>query len=318
MSLPNSSATSQKRLWTLVIFGFVFIHGTIMQVRGPILPLLKSTFDISHGILGLVGPAATAGVVFALLAGGLRAGSVNMHRFLVVATGLAAIASIAVAFSPSVGSLLLFLGFQGIGLGLFRAFDRPILGHMYSDSRGRMFSYYTAVWAVGAASVPILTTLVVQRVSWRGLYVIFVFPLICCAIALSCLADPPHTGTEQTLTRNELGHLLRRSSVLATIVLVVLSGSLEGVIFTWFPYFARTIVSPATANTLLTYFFIAYIPGRLLAGTILEYVDNLHFVFFLAACTVPALYFTVVDPSHLTIGIVVTGLFVSGLFPLLY
>lgn len=305
----------EKRLWTLLILGFVFVHGAIMQVRGPILPLLESTFQVSTGVLGLVGPAATVGVVSAVLIGGLSAGRVDMHRLLLVALALTGISSIAVSLAPSIVFLLLFLTFQGLGTGLFRALDRPILGHMYSSSRGRMFSYYTAVWAMGAATAPLLITSSVQYMSWRGIYLLFVVPIALCGIVLLRLPEPPHIATEKAITREELRKLLGQPPVVVTISLVVLSGSIEGALFTWFPYFAGTFVSSATANTMLTYFFLAYIPGRLLSGTILEYVDNLRFVLLLALCSLPALYFTVIHTSHLTYGIIASGLFVSGMFP---
>lgn len=243
------SAPSQKRLWTGVILGFVFVQGVLMQVRGPILPLIEATFDVTPGVLGLVGPAATTGVVVALLMGGLRAGAVDMRHLLVAATGLAALATVAVTVSPTISVLLVVLCIQGLGTGLFRAFDRPILGHMYAENRGQVFSYYTAVWAIGAASAPVLTTVVVRHVSWRGLYVLFVPPLALCSLVVYHLADPPHVETEQALTRADLGHLLRQPPVVATVCLVVLSGGLEGMIYTWFPYFARTMVPVATANT---------------------------------------------------------------------
>lgn len=311
------SHLSETRRWTILILGFVFVHGAIMQIRGPILPLLESTYHVSTGVLGLVGPAATSGVIGALLVGGLRAGSVNMRWVLIAATTVAGLATVAISMAPTIVVLLVFLTVQGLGTGLFRAYDRPILGHMYPESRGRMFSYYTAVWAVGAATAPVLTTFVVQYVSWRGLYLLFVVPLALATAVLYYLSEPPRVETEESLTRTELRQLLRRPPVVITICLVVLTGSIEGAIFTWFPYFAGTIVSTAHANTLLTYFFLAYIPGRLLVGTLLEFVDTLRFVLLLALCALPALYFTVIDTSHITIGIVATGVFVSGMFPAL-
>lgn len=311
------SPSRQRYIWAGLICGFVFIHGAIMQVRGPLLPLIQSNFSVSESILGLVGPTATAGTLVALLVGGLRAGSVDMKRLMAVATAAAAVVTAGLAYAPTIGIMLALFGLQGLSFGLFRAFDRPILGHMFPESRSRVFSYYAAVWAVGAATGPLLTNIVISHAAWQSIFLLFVPALLGFMILCFRLDEPPGLSVEQSLHRAELSQLLRHPGVLSIALLVMLSGGVEGVIYAWYPYFSQRFTSVETANTLLSLYLIAYIPGRVVVGTLIEYVENLRFVLVLSVLALPALYLAIQRPELAYVGIPMSGLLISGFFPAL-
>jgi len=312
-----SSKTGYRLVWACLICGVVFLHGAVMQIRGPLLPLIQATFSVSESVLGLVGPTATAGTLVAILVGGLRAGSVDMKWFMAVALAAAAIVTAGLAYAPTIGIMLALFGLQGLSFGLFRAFDRPILGHMFPESRSRVFSYYAAVWAVGAATGPLLTNIVISRAPWQSIFLLFVPGLLGFMVLSIRLDEPPGLSVEQPLHRAELSQLLRQPGVLSIVLLVILSGGVEGIIYAWYPYFSQRFASIETGNTLLSLYLIAYIPGRILVGTLIEYVENLRFVLVLSLLALPALYLAILRPELAFVGIPASGLLISGVFPAL-
>jgi len=63
---------------------------------------------------------------------------------------------------------------------------------------------------------------------------------------------------------------------------LILSGSIEGTLFTWLPYFATQFVLEPNANLILSGFLVTYIPARAVYSVIVQRVDSLLLVAVLA------------------------------------
>ena len=305
--------------WTVVVFSFVACHGVVSQTRGPLLASFEQSFGLSAGLLGAVAPAATVGLLLAVLLVGMNAGRLRVRTALLAGVGLTLASLVSLALVQSywvlVGSFLL----QGIGIGVVRALDRPLLGHLYPEGRGRVFNLYALTWAVGATIGPLFVNWVLSVTDWRMTFLFLVLPLVPVVFVLWRTTPPREMHNEQQLSLSATRRLLSRPAVLGMAAALVISGSIEGTMFAWFAYYAGEFVPRARANVLLSGFLVAYIPGRLLYSHLCDRLSPLNLVLALAVVGVPVsgLAFTARSWPTLAAGALALGFVVAGFFPTL-
>lgn len=307
-----------RRRWTVVILAFVALSGLGMQMRGPLVPVLGEQWGLSDGQLGLVSPAGTVGYVVTVLAVGAVAGRIDSRRFVLGGLAVVTLGVFAMGVAPVFLGYLGFLVVRGLGTGVVRALDRPMLSHFYPASRGRMFNLYDLAWAIGAASGPAVMTVAISQGNWRlayyGLGVAFV---VLTAFVLTL--DSPADGAESPLDLAGAVTLLRTPAVAAMALTLVFHTGLEGAMFIWLPTFGERIadLSSGAANLLLSVFLLAYIPGRLVYTGISERFGYGRLVIALEALIVPTFYVTffVLDGTATFVGVAVLGALVSGIYP---
>lgn len=310
---------NERRLWTLGIFLFAVLSGLGIQMRGALLISFKDTFSVSESLLGLVAPAATAGFVFFLLFTGMRAGRIDVRKYLFVGVGLSILFTFFVGVSFSFPLLLFFLFGRGVAEGIFRGVDRPTLSHLYPERRGWIFSLHGLAWALGAAASPLFVNFIISFASWRLAYFLlaaFFLPVL----FLVWKIDPQgFEGKESSISLKELGKILRNPVVIGMISLIVMSTGIEGGFFTWLPYYADKLFSRSTANLAFFGYLVAYVPGRYFYSRLSGREDYLNLVLLNSSLVVVLLFLTfVVVEGYVILALVfIVGFLISGNFPIL-
>ncbi|MFD1570825.1 MFS transporter [Halorubrum laminariae] len=308
----------RARAWTVAVFSFIFADAVAVQARGPILASLGEEFGASTAALGLVAPAGTAGFLVAVVVTGILAGRVRMRPTLLAGAACTVGALVAMSAAPTYALFLFALLGQGTAAGAFRGLDRVVLSHLHADSRARIYTVYTLVWAVGAVLTPQLVSVVLAVDEWRTLFLV----VACAFLPATLLAaryDLPSVDAERSISRSDLARLLRRPAVLGSCLGMALTGALEGVLFTWLVYYAETMYPTTTANALLSVYLLAYIPARLGCATAIERVPHLLLLLTALAPAVPALAvaFSGVTGPTLFVTVFVAGAAISIGFPVL-
>jgi len=315
------SITEKDRLyWTAAAFGFIGVTAIGFQMRGALLPSLEESFTVSESLLGLVATAGTIGFVCTVLLTGMAAGRIDIERIARLSATVVCLSMVAMAFAPAFGVYLVTLLVRGIATGPFRALDRTILSHLYPGGRGRIFNLYALVWAVGAAVGPLVVTGALALGNWRYAYVALAICFLPVVILLWRIDLPDAVRSEEPLTRKRLRKLLKRPRIAGMGGALILSGGVEGSLFTWLPYFAARFFEPSVANLLLTAFLLAYVPGRLCYSYLVDRLSQaLDLVLVLSVCLVPVYYFAIfqVRGPALFVAVAFLGFGISGLFPTL-
>ncbi|MFC6771436.1 MFS transporter, partial [Halorubrum pallidum] len=220
--------------------------------------------------------------------------------------------------APTYAVFLLALFGQGTAAGAFRGLDRVVLSHLHADRRARMYTVYTLVWAVGAVLTPQLVSVVLAIAEWRTLFLVVAVAFLP-ATLLAAKYDLPAIDAERSVSRSDLIALLRRPAVLGSCLGMVLTGALEGVLFTWLVYYAETFYPTVTANALLSVYLLAYIPARLGCATAIERVPHLSLLLAALVPAIPALAiaFSGVTGPVLFVTVFVAGAAISTGFPVL-
>lgn len=307
-----------RRRWLVVICWFVAVDAVGLQLRGPLLSSLEAEFGASPSLLGLVAPAGLVGFVAALLAMGAVAGRVDIPRTMRLAVVAVGVCAVVLALAPS---FLVYLGvllLRGAATGLFRALDRPLLSHLYPDARGRVFNLYDFAWAVGATLGPVLVVAALALGSWRLAYAVLAVGFVPVAVTLWRLEFPEVGGVERPLRLEDVRSVLGRTEVTGATAALFVSGGVEGGLYTWLPYYARTVLPASTASLTLSVFVLGYVPGRLVYSRIAERVGYLRLVIALTlgGAGVLALALTL-RGTQLLVAMFVLGVLWSGVFPTL-
>lgn len=319
MSPPEEiDQLESRKLWVGAIFLFVLGDALTLQTRGALLPSFQSSFGVSESMLSLVAPAGMVGFVLAVLAIGFMAGRIDAKRALVVGVGLTGVFLLLASGAGIYWLFLLFVAGQGTATGAVRALDRPILGHLYPDSLGRVFVLHSLAWAAGAVAGPLYINAVLSQTGWRVSYLLlglFFLPLV---TLLWKLELPGDVRDERKLSLSGLGRLIRRPAIWGMAVAMTLAGGIEGIIFTWLPYYVASFSTPELGNVLLSMYLVAYIPGRIVYSLMTDRVPLIDIVILTSACALPALYlaFGGLEGWMLFGAVFVAGLFISGYFPI--
>jgi MFS family permease len=320
---------SNRRPWTVTLFATMALAGATMMVRGPIVPELAATFDAPAWQLGLIAPAGTVGYLVAVSLVGFGAGHLEPHRLIVGGLLGSAVTLLAMGAAPLLSVFLLAVLVRGTMNGVLRGLNRPILSHFYPDSRGRMYSYYDMVWAVGAMAGPIGVTAVLVVADWRLTYYVLAAGMAVLAAVVWWLDTPDVEGTEEPFGRREVVGLLRRPEVAAMLVVMFLGTGVEGGLFLWLPTYVTGVLpdgvagvglsSAALSALSLSVMIAGYVPGRFVYGRLSEYVGYLTILIAVLLLLIPVftVTFLVADGPVLLVGVVLIGMLISGIFPML-
>lgn len=309
-----------KLLWTAAILLFIAVSGLGMQMRGALIPQLSRQWGVSDSMLGLIGPAGTLGYAVTVLATGAFGGRLDTRKVILGGLVVTTLAFVGMGAAPVFVGFLGFLIIRGMGTGAVRALDRPVLGHLYPESRGRLFNLYDLAWAVGAAAGPAVMGFAIASGNWRlayyGLALAFVV-----IIAFIWLLDTPADGAEAEMDLAAAGRLLKTPAIAAMAVALTFHTGLEGAMFLWLPTFGERIAGfeATTASLLLSAYMLAYIPGRIVYTGVAERVGYVRLVLVLEALLIPTFYVTffVAEGVAVFAGAAVLGALVSGVFPTL-
>lgn len=308
-----------RRQWTAVLFLFILGDGMVTQLRGALLPNFQQTFAVSEQFLGFVAPAGTLGLVATVLIIGMLSGRLDLRRTILGGVGATAICLFLASSAVSYGFLLMVFLLQGAAIGIVRALDRPLLGHFYPERRGQLFNLYALMWALGATAGPILANALLAVGDWRLAYALLTSVFLAVALGVTRLERPNVAHAEKSLSWVDFKRVLRLPAIRGMAAALVVSGAIEGTVFTWLPYYAGQFFAQSTANLLLSGFLVMYVPGRLAYGFLADRLRPLNLVLSLAVVGFPVAAVAFVSGSTLGLigGVLGLGLLVAGFFPTL-
>ncbi|MFB6202138.1 MAG: sugar MFS transporter [Halorhabdus sp.] len=310
-----------RRHWTIAIAFAIVLSGLGLQMRGAVIPELGTEFHVGKGVLGLLGPAGTLGYIVAIAVVGGVAGRLDLKRWYVVGLVVFGLTIAGLGLAPTFLAFLGLLVVRGLGSGLVRGLDRPILSHLYPDARGQAFGMYDLAWAVGSAAGPVVMTLAIALGDWRLAYFGLAVAIVPVVAFVWKLDVPFERGRESPLDREALTELLGTQEIAAMALAMFFHTGLEGGLFLWLPTFGieATPLSQSNANLLLSAFTVAYVPGRFVTTIVSERFDYSRLLVGIELLVIPVfvLAFFVLDGLALFPAVFVLGMLVSGVYPLL-
>ncbi len=309
-----------KEQWTISALLYLGLGAVVMQFRGAMLPNFQAEFGVSESLLGLVSPAGTIGFTVVALTTGMVAGRVDIRKFIQVGALLTAITTFLIGLAPFYSLFLAAIVLRGMAGGMPGGLTRPMLGHLYPESKGRIFNIHEAVWAFGAACGPLVANLVLHFASWRFGYYLLGIGFVPIFLFMFYTSDFPAEIEEEPLTFDQFAEIIRHPVIIAVSLALFLNVGVEGGFFTWLPYYLSQTMPQSVANYALTGFIGAYVPGRLLNGYLSERFS--YTTLILGAVVIITVFLGVaffLVGSYWQIAFIVgIGFFISTVFPNLF
>lgn len=182
---------------TILASSMAFIDGTVVNVA---LPALQAALHAS--VTGIQWVVESYALLLAslLLLGGSLGDLYGRRRIFLYGVALFAIGSSWCGLAPSITSLIVARGLQGIGAALLVPGSLAIISAAYSESeRGRAIGTWSAFTAITASIGPVLGGWLVAHGSWRWVFFINL-PMAAIVILLSMWQVPE--SSDDTASRS--------------------------------------------------------------------------------------------------------------------
>jgi EmrB/QacA subfamily drug resistance transporter len=155
---------------TILASSMAFIDGTVVNVA---LPALQTDLHASATDIQWVVESYALLLASMLLLGGSLGDLYGRRKIFLYGVALFAIGSSWCGFAPSITSLIVARGLQGIGAALLVPGSLAIISASYTENkRGRAIGTWSGFTAITAAIGPVLGGWLVENASWRWVFFI--------------------------------------------------------------------------------------------------------------------------------------------------
>jgi DHA1 family bicyclomycin/chloramphenicol resistance-like MFS transporter len=166
--------TSAQRLKYIVILGALCALGPFtIDLYLPAFPNVAADLNASDAAIQITLTATLIGFALGQLVVGPLADAFGRRRPLIIATGIHVLASLAVAFAPTIELITVGRVFQGIGAAGSGVVAMAVVRDLFAGQRlVRMLSRLALVWGLAPVLAPVIGSQLMQFVDWRGIFVV--------------------------------------------------------------------------------------------------------------------------------------------------
>ena len=298
----------------------MFVFGMVIALFGAVMPVLLDRLSLGLGDVGLVFLVTNGAMLAASVMVGPVMDRVGMKVPLVLGALLVASALVAIAYAPTLGALLAAAAALGFGGGTLNAGTNTLVADLYDDpaAKASALNILGAFYGVGALLLPASVGALLSRVG--------LLPLMGTAAALSALTAVATVALAFPAPKQARGvPLAQVRRFLGAPLVPLLAGLLffesgnEFLLGGYFSTFATGVLEMPVerASYLLAGYWAAITLSRLTLSRIVLLAGT-HPV-LLGGAVVASAGAIAVATAHggtlATIGILVTGLALAGIFP---
>jgi len=173
-SSPGDAFTSSQRFKYIVILGALAALGPFtIDLYLPAFPNVAEDLNASDAAIQITLTATLVGFALGQLIVGPLADAFGRRRPLLIATGVHVIASLAVAFAPTIELVTIGRVFQGIGAAGSGVVAMAIVRDLFAGQRLiRMLSRLALVWGLAPVLAPVIGSQLLRIVDWRGIFIV--------------------------------------------------------------------------------------------------------------------------------------------------
>lgn len=174
---------------------------TSMDIYLPAFPQIAEELDATTSQVALTLAVNLVGIVVGQLLFGPMTDSLGRRRIVIITTAIAAVASLGVALSPTIGILLVMRLIQGLAGGAGIAIARAIAADVTSGkAAARLFSIFISLTVTATIAAPIIGGILLAITgTWRSGFVFLFIVDVILAIAIAIYVPethPDHARTE--------------------------------------------------------------------------------------------------------------------------
>lgn len=305
----------------LGLVGYLFI-GTAVILMPSVMPSITNEFaatGITLAVIGLIFPAREVGSLLGNFLSGIGSDLVGRRRMvwiaaLLLATALTVAAVVKIWLFFVIAFVLVSAAQASLSTGI-----NAMIADANREARGKALNTLHGVYGIGAAISPlVIGYFLEQGLQWRWALtgVAAIWLLYGLVVWLSYRNRGPET--QQAQKRKLDLSMLRHGPFLALFVIAFTYNGVAWSLLGWVALFMQRAAGLSTllSVSLISVFYIALTIGRFLCAAYAEKVGY-GAIFLVLACGITVTYPLVVlgNPAVVAVGVFLTGLSLSGLFP---
>ncbi len=183
--MPSAAKSPTATLW--VIAAVQFLTPFMFSAIGVALPSIGQEFSAGAVQLGLIEMVYVLAVALLLLPIGRYADIHGRKKIFLSGIFVITAATLSLAMAPSIGLLIFFRFFQGIGAAMITSSSLAILSAIYPPAeRGRALGVVVSSVYLGISAGPLLAGLMIDYLGWRWIFYSAV-PIECTALLFALL-----------------------------------------------------------------------------------------------------------------------------------
>jgi len=259
------------------ICALIFIADVVTGVQTPLFPLYATSLGASLGLLGVITAVLGLGRLASALPIGILSDRLDRKTVLVAGMLLFALSFVAYALAPNAGWLVVPRVLQAAAMVSTFPLGVAYIGDVVEPrDRGAAIGVYTAAMGSGFAVGPLIGSWVAANDGYPAAYLVGASIAVAGAVfgALRLIRKRTQDGEPSLGSRlvnlRTLRDLAQQTEMLmACIANVVMTLSMAGAIFTYFPVYARGVgISTVTIGSLFAWRSIASASGRIPMGSL--------------------------------------------------
>lgn len=310
---------SNKKNTALIVLGFsiMAVFGFLMNLRGALIPSIRSSFNVSYSGIGFMIVTGNLGFMTASFFSGMAVGKLGLKKVLLFGFTVTILSTLSIAYINSFTIFALTMFFTSIGMGCFEICLNSLGARIFITNAAIMMNFLHLFYGVGSTLSPGFTAwLLSSGTTWRGVYL---YSLLTAAVVLIFLVFIrfPAEKEEHHSEKTPLNVLLKDKRIWVFSGLLGFCIVAEAGVATWFVNFLQTIYSMDVnvSSSYMSLFFIMYTIGRLVGGFIAERMGYTKMLLYFSLATL------ILFGMGLTLGggwivlFSMTGFFISALYP---
>lgn len=314
---------SDRHLTQLGLGGYLFV-GTVAVLVPAVMPFIVDEYTaagLSVATIGLIFPARAAGGILGNLLCGVGSDVFGRARLVWLSALLLAAALGLTAYATPWILFLAGFALVSAALGALATGINALIADVNRDARARMLNILHGIYGAGAAVSPlIIGALLDDGLPWRyalaGTGCIWlVYGLIACFFDRAAVTrDEPTRGIQKTDLR-----MLRAGPFLALFLVAFTYNAVAWSLLGWIAIFMKQSAGLSTflSVAMISVFYVALTLGRFICAVYTErfgYARTLLVLALGVTLTYPLVVFDL-PPALAAVGVFLTGLGLSGLFP---
>ncbi|MDP3096861.1 MAG: MFS transporter, partial [Syntrophales bacterium] len=165
-----------------------FSHHILTAITVPLIPFIRSAFNLDYTQSGLVVSAFTLAYGFGQLPAGWLADRIDPRKLMIVGISGVALAGILVGLSHSYGWMIVFLVLMGILAGGYHPSAPPLISaSVRPENLGRAFGFHNIGGGASYFLAPLVAVAIANAWGWRNAYVALGIPTVAFGIAFYIL-----------------------------------------------------------------------------------------------------------------------------------
>jgi fucose permease len=298
-------------------FSMMLVFGLVVNIRGPINPLIQKDYGINYSQLGLVMVLFSIGSSFATFSGGILIEKFSLKKVFWAGLFIEIIGLVAIKYINEYYLLTLIMGIIGLGMGVLNVSANTLASRIFIKDKGKMMNIFHLFFGVGGIVAPIYATQLIKRgFKWESSY-FFSILLILSLLLFSLFSRFPEADPKEEQNNTQVMDLIKDMKVVIFILMFFFYVGAEIGLTSWLGLYLDDVQgrSEEEISFYIFLFFLLFTVGRFLGSIIVEKIGYLRLVLISSVSAIISILLAIIGPDYFAFFFSLTGLFLSIDFP---